>query len=60
MFFEETKKMWTNLVTLSLSSSHFIIIQVRTALADKLAWLNKFNESIVNFDKTLAELGNIR
>jgi hypothetical protein len=31
---------------------------VRTALDEKLAWLNKFNESIVAFDKTLAELGN--
>jgi hypothetical protein len=30
---------------------------VRTALDEKLAWLNKFNESIVAFDKTLAELG---
>lgn len=30
--------------------------EVRKALDDKLAWLNKFNQSIIDFDKTLAEL----
>jgi len=30
--------------------------EVRKALDDKLAWLNKFNQSLVDFDKTLAEL----